>query len=61
MFQSHMAIVGIVIVLSLMVLFGVEQDKQDRQEWCEKHPSATRCKAAQHDISRTGFRAISPF
>ena len=34
MFQSPTLIVGIVIVLSLMVLSGIEHDKH---EWCEKH------------------------
>ncbi len=58
MTQSHMAIVGIIIVLSLMVLFGMEQD---RQEWCEKRPTATSCKAAQQGISRTSYRAVPLF
>ena len=56
--QSSTLIVGIVIVLCLMVLLGMEQPPQGG---CEKHPYATRCKAARHETSNNGLRAVQLF
>ena len=58
MLQSSMLIVGIVIVLSLMVLLGMEQGPQ---EGCEKHPYAARCKAARQEKSNNSFRVLQLF
>ena len=56
--QSSTLIVGIVIVLCLMGLLGMQQSPQ---EGCEKHPYATRCKAVRVETANNSFRGLQIF